>query len=163
MPLEDRDIFLAIYDRFADQPIEFIMEQFEKAKRLNMDIEKRIGANPFETTQDECAECAPVVEDIIVEPVEAPKKRYTRRSLKVKPEDSITDTEIFCCICGEPRQSLTAKHLGMHGISVEDYKKLCGFAPDQPLMSRKRLAKSKEIIKRAQKARLDKKAAQAED
>ena len=41
MPLEDRDIFTAIFAKYSDQPIEFVMEQYEKAKLLNMAIEKR--------------------------------------------------------------------------------------------------------------------------
>ncbi len=158
MALEDRDIFAAICSRCSDQPIEFIMEQYEKAKRINMDIEKRIDNGD---TVEESPECALTAAEII-EKVESPKKKYTRRKLKVKPQDSITDDAIFCCICGEERQSLTQKHLACHDISVEDYKKLCGYSPDQPLMSNRRLARSREIIGRAQKARIDKRRAQAE-
>lgn len=158
MALEDRDIFAAICNRCSDQPIEFIMEQYEKAKRLNMDIEKRIGNG---NTAENAPECDVAAAEIIEE-VEPPKKKYTRRMLKVKPQDSITDDAIFCCICGEERQSLTQKHLACHDISVEDYKKLCGYSPDQPLMSNRRLARSREIIGRAQKARIDKRRAQGE-
>ena len=32
MALEDKDIFNAIFNKYSDQPIEFIMEQYEKAK-----------------------------------------------------------------------------------------------------------------------------------
>ena len=42
MALEDRDIFTAIFAKYSDQPIEFVMEQYEKAKLLNMAIEKRL-------------------------------------------------------------------------------------------------------------------------
>lgn len=155
MALDDRDIFLAICERFADQPIEFIMEQYEKAKKLNIGIEKRIGAALND--EPEVAQSPDIiVEEEVIEPLPAPKKRYTKRSLKVKPQDAITDDVIYCCICGEARQSLTVKHLAAHDISVEEYKKLCGYSPDTALMSHKRLEKSKEIIRRAQKARLDK-------
>ena len=34
MALEDKDIFNAIFNKYSDQPIEFIMEQYEKAKIL---------------------------------------------------------------------------------------------------------------------------------
>ena len=44
MALEDKDIFNAIFNKYSDQPIEFIMEQYEKAKVLNMAIERRINA-----------------------------------------------------------------------------------------------------------------------
>lgn len=162
MPLEDRDIFLAICERFADQPIEFVMEQYEKAKLINIAIEQRIGTSTasVETPREEPVV---IVEEEMEEPAAKAKKKYTRRMLKVKPQDAITDTDIFCCICGEKRQNLTARHLANHDITVEEYKKLCGYPADMPLMSRKRLAKSKEIIKRAQKARLDKKASMSED
>ena len=36
MALEDKDIFNAIFNKYSDQPIEFIMEQYEKAKSLNI-------------------------------------------------------------------------------------------------------------------------------
>lgn len=158
MALEDKDIFAAICSRCSDQPIEFIMEQYEKAKRLNMDIEKRIGNGDTAENAPECDVAASETK----EEAAPPKKKYTRRMLKVKPQDSITDDAIFCCICGEERQSLTQKHLACHDISVEDYKKLCGYSPDQPLMSNRRLARSKEIIARAQQARIDKRRAQGE-
>lgn len=161
MALEDRDIFTAIYERFADQPIEFIMEQYEKAKRMNIEIERRLGQ--VLTTPQQEAEPEAVIEateEVIEQPIPQQKK-YTRRNLKVKPQNSITDDAIICCICGEARQNLTARHLAQHGLTVEEYKKLCGYAPNQPLMSGKRLAKSREIISRAQQARLDKKAAES--
>lgn len=160
MSLDDRDIFTAICNKFPDQPIEFIMAQYEKAKMMNIDIERRVGSAVPEIVAVEVEE--PVeIEEVVDEP--APKKKYTRKKMVVKPEDSITDTDIACCICGQRRQSLTRKHLDTHGISVEEYKKICGFPPDQALMSRKRYTKSLEIIKRAQKKRLEKKAAMAED
>lgn len=79
MALEDRDIFAAICSRCSDQPIEFIMEQYEKAKRINMDIEKRIDNGD---TVEESPECALAAAEII-EKVESPKKKYTRRKLSL--------------------------------------------------------------------------------
>ena len=38
MALEDRDIFTAIFEKYRYQPIEFVMEQYEKEKLLNMAI-----------------------------------------------------------------------------------------------------------------------------
>lgn len=154
MPLEDRDIFLAICEHFADQPIEFLMEQYEKAKKLNMGIEKRISALQNEEAQPVIEEVAVAVEEI---PEEVPqKKKYTKRNLKVKPQDAITEDYIACCICGLQRQSLTSKHIATHGITVEEYKKLCGYPEDQKLMSNKKLEKSRAVIKLAQQHRLDK-------
>lgn len=39
MALEDKDIFNAIFNKYSDQPIEFIMEQYEKAKILRACLE----------------------------------------------------------------------------------------------------------------------------
>lgn len=163
MPLEDKDIFQAVCSLYADKGIDVIMAEYAKAKKINSTIEKRdgLGANAeFNAPEPEIVETVEVIEP---EPVEPPKKRYTKRMLKVKPQDAITEDYIKCCICGEERQSLTAKHLANHEITVEDYKKLCGYPANLPLMSKKRLAKSKEIIARAQQARLDKRAAMSDD
>lgn len=163
MALDDKDIFQAICARYADQPFEFIMAQYEKAKLMNMEIERRTSTMcmPESSPEPEQEEMPEVVE--VAEVVEQPaRKKYTRRQLRVKPQDAITEDVIYCCICGEERQSLTAKHLAQHGITVEDYKKLCGYPANQPLMSGRRLARSKEVIARAQQARMDKKAAEAE-
>lgn len=161
MALEDRDIFRAICERFADQPIEFIMAQYEKARMMNMEIERRsMPPSPMETgpATEETASVVEVVEE------RAPrKKRYTRRSFKVQPEDAITDDAIYCCICGVERQSLTSKHLGTHDLTVEEYKKLCNYPQGTALMSGKHLEKSKAIIAGAQQARLSKKAEKPEN
>lgn len=152
MSLDDKDLFTAIFSRFNDQPIEFVMEQYEKAKRMNHDIEKRLGANAVAEWQS-----ANMPRELPEEQPEAPKqKKYTRRDLVCKPGEAITDAAIICCICGARRQSLTQRHLATHDISVEDYKKLCGYDPDTPLMSRMHHAKSRQIVARAQQARLAK-------
>lgn len=157
MALDDKDIFQAICERYKDQPIEFIMAEYEKARRINMEIEQR-AAPVFQQyvslSQDQTMEDARYSEE-----AEQPKKKYSRRNFVVKAQDAITEDAIYCCICGAQRQTLTSRHLAMHGLSVEDYKKLCGYPQEQALMSGKRLVKSKEIIARAQQARLDKKSA----
>ena len=153
MPLEDKDIFTAICARYSDQPIEFIMEQYEKAKKLNMGIEQRMGSG--------CAAPAAEAEEeevqVEIEEQAAPtkKKRYQRRFLKVKPEEAITRDAIYCCICGKPFKSITSRHLNTHDIDVADYKKLCGYPPEQNLMSEDQLERSRQIIRVAQKSRLD--------
>lgn len=161
MALDDKDIFEAICKLNSGQPIEVIMAQYERAKRMNMDIERRAVASAIPEPEQQPEQVVEVAE--VVEDVAPPKKKYTRRSLRVKPQDAITEDVIYCCICGEERQSLTAKHLATHDITVDEYKKLCGYPMEQPLMSGKRLAKSKEIIARAQQARLDKRASMQDD
>ena len=41
MALDDKDIFAAIFAKHSNQPIEYVMAEYEKAKRLNMEIEKK--------------------------------------------------------------------------------------------------------------------------
>ena len=86
----------------------------------------------------------PVCEQVIIEepmpeaaeaaPSAAPKKKFTKRSLVVRPEEAIGDDVVQCCLCGRGFQNLTAKHLLSHGISVDEYKKLCGYVPEQKLI-----------------------------
>lgn len=152
MALEDKDIFKGVCERFPDKPMEFIMAQYALAKKLNRMIEKDLDSEEEERTEPCECETVEIVEEV------APAKRYTKRSLRVKPQDAITDDSIFCCICGIERQTLSAKHIAAHGLTVEEYKKLCGYPPEQKLMSRRQLAKSREIISKAQQARMEKKA-----
>ena len=42
MALDDKDIFAAIFAKYSNQPTEYVMAEYEKAKRLNMEIEKRL-------------------------------------------------------------------------------------------------------------------------
>ncbi|MDE5832619.1 MAG: MucR family transcriptional regulator, partial [Desulfovibrio sp.] len=154
MPLEDRDIFNAICVRYADQPIEFIMEQYEKAKLLNMGIEQRAGAGRTAPVAEAETEQEEVEIDVDEAPAPVKKKRYQRRFLKVKPEEAITKEAIYCCICGKPFKSITSRHLNIHDINVADYKKLCGYPADQNLMSEDQLARSREVIRVAKKSRL---------
>jgi len=81
-------------------------------------------------------------------------KGYTRRTLKVKPQDAITKDTITCCICGKNMSSINARHLASHnGLTKEGYLKLCGYPADQALMSLNHLAKMKSQVAKAQKAR----------
>ena len=81
------------------------------------------------------------------------KKQYTQADLKFAPATAITDKSITCCLCGKQALTLTARHLAHHAISVEDYKKLCGYEPTQKLMAREYLAKMTDNARRAQEAR----------
>jgi predicted transcriptional regulator len=84
-------------------------------------------------------------------------KGYTKRSLKVKPQDAIKKDTIFCCICGKSMASINARHLASHnGLTKEGYLKLCGYPADQALMSLNHLTKMKAQVQKAQKARMKK-------
>ena len=167
MALEDKDIFNAIFNKYSDQPIEFIMEQYEKAKILNMAIERRINAQaeqPVKVEEAAPAALPPVDEPLPVEeekkPAPAPKKIITKADLVFNPAEAITDNTITCCLCGKAACSLTSRHLANHGINVEEYKYLCGYPSEQKLMSRNFEAKMRRNVQRAQQARKEKRRAE---
>ena len=79
---------------------------------------------------------------------------YTRRNLKVKPQDAIKKDAITCCICGKSMTSINTRHLASHnGLTKEGYVKLCGSPADQVLMSLNHLANMRTQVGKAQKAR----------
>jgi predicted transcriptional regulator len=81
-------------------------------------------------------------------------KGYTRRSLKVKPQDASKKDSITCCICGKSLNSINARHLASHnGLTKEGYIKLCDYPKDQVLMSLNHLTKMQAQVRKAQKAR----------
>lgn len=63
------------------------------------------------------------------------------------------DDIIKCCLCGYEHFSLTLRHFATHGISVAEYKKLCGYAPEQKLMSNNHVEKVRDNVMKVQKAR----------
>ncbi|HJA77372.1 MAG TPA: MucR family transcriptional regulator [Candidatus Desulfovibrio gallistercoris] len=156
MALEDKDILNAVFNRFSDQPVEFIMAQYEIAKRMNMDIERRLSE------RQACEAGEPLPESVTKTAApeeekaqEAPKSRKPDAGdLVCKPEEAITDAYIKCCLCGKESSSLTSRHLAQHGISVEEYKQLCGYAEDQKLMSGNFERKMRHNVQRAQQARM---------
>ena len=102
----------------------------------------------------EDAEQAPEVKESLT-------KGYTRRSLKVKPQDAIQKDTIACCICGKSMVSINARHLASHkGLTKEGYLKLCGYPANQVLMSLSHLKKMQAQVVKAQNAREKKQAAQ---
>ena len=79
---------------------------------------------------------------------------FTRRSLKVKPQDAIKKDSITCCICGKSMNSINARHLASHnGLTKEGYLKLCDYPAGQVLMSQSHLLKMQNQVRKAQKAR----------
>nr|WP_294508880.1 MucR family transcriptional regulator [uncultured Bilophila sp.] len=79
-----------------------------------------------------------------------------------KPEEAIGDNTVQCCICGKAFQNLSAKHIQDHELTVEEYKKLCGYGREQKLISRNLLAKLQENVQKAQEARCRRPQATAE-
>jgi predicted transcriptional regulator len=65
------------------------------------------------------------------------------------PKDSIQADKIVCLECGSEMRQLTAKHLGMHGLSSREYKRKWGFPMAQPLAAKSLTkARSKAAKKR---------------
>lgn len=156
MALDDKDIFTAIFNKFSDQPIEFVMAQYEKAKILNMEIERRRSQMPEVELLAPLADMPDMESTAEDMQVEVPKKKkLTKKDLLFKPEEAITEDSIKCCLCGKEGSSLTSRHLALHDISVEEYKKLCGYEPGQKLMSRNFELKMLHNVQRAQQARMN--------
>ncbi len=150
--ITDAEILKLVMDRYPEQNTQFIIEQFAALKAGIIQANNKLAVRDANSTEPlEIQVSEPEVASAEEQPVEqeAPKKKYSKRDLKVKPVDSITDTSIKCCLCGREFSSLTSRHLATHEISVDDYKKLCGFAPDQPLMSKEQYMKMKKNIEKA--------------
>lgn len=152
MAIEDKDLLKIICERYPDQPLSYVMEQFKQAKAMYIGIEQTFNA-PASKPEKVQPESEEVPVEAEATPEAPKKKRITRRNLVCKPEDAIADDTITCCVCGRKMQSVTSKHLDTHGMSVEEYKKLCGYAPEQKLMSNSYAAKMVANIKAAQEAR----------
>lgn len=56
--------------------------------------------------------------------------------LKIDPLGAIQENNIVCCVCGEAKKALTAPHLAKHGLTVAEYRALCGYDSMQPLVAR---------------------------
>ena len=93
MALEDKDLFEAIFKKYGNQSIDFVMEQYEKAKLLNMAIEKRIlEQNKFiipVRTVDNLSQEQKVHanQEAILQ-----KKSYSKEDFVCVPENAIQDT-----------------------------------------------------------------------
>lgn len=85
--------------------------------------------------------------------VQAQKKKKYQHHLVMSPEKTINFDIVQCCLCGQKFQSLTTNHLLSHGISVDEYKKLCGYAPKQKLICGNLLKKLWENAQKARRAR----------
>ena len=124
--ISDAELLKLVMERYPEQPTPFIIEQFTVLKAGLIQANNKLAAMDMEE---------PVCEQVIIEepmpeaaeaaPSAAPKKKFTKRSLVVRPEEAIGDDVVQCCLCGRGFQNLTAKHLLSHGISVDEYKKLC--------------------------------------
>ena len=141
MMISDAELLKLVMDRYPEQPAQFLIEKFTVMKAGLIQANNKLGGMDSEALSESLC-CA---ED-------------TRRNLVVKPEEAISEQEIACCICGKTFQNLTTKHIQSHDLTVEEYKKLCGYGPEQKLISSKLLNKLQANVLKAQQAREKKKA-----
>lgn len=147
--ITDKDLLQMVMQKHPDQDVDFIVNQFSVYKQ------KLSGLHVYATNAEECQqdENTPTAE-ATPEVKERTKKRYTKRDLKTKPLEAITEDSITCCLCGKVCQNLTASHLMKeHGLTPEEYKKLCGYEPNTVLMSGKNLLRVQHAVANAQAAR----------
>lgn len=150
--ISDAELLKLVMDRYPEQPTSFVIDQFAALKAGLIQANNKLALMGMEELAAEQCACA---DENAPEAAEAPapKKKYTKRSLVMKPEEAIGEEQVQCCLCGRAFQNLTAKHLLSHGMTVEEYKKLCGYAPDQKLISHNLLGRLQENVQKAQRSR----------
>ena len=104
MMISDAELLKLVMDRYPEQPAQFLIEQFTVMKAGLIQANNKLAGMDSEALSESlcCAEDAQK-EETVSEP-SAPKKKYTRRNLVVKPEEAISEQEIACCICGKTFQ-----------------------------------------------------------
>ena len=71
--------------------------------------------------------------------------------LACNPAEAIGESSITCCICGKRFATLTRRHVEKHGLTIDEYRKICGYKKTLAL-SCKRLARARR--KKMQEMRL---------
>ena len=152
--ITDTELLKLVMERYPEQPSALIIEQFTVLKAGLIQANNKLAVLDMDEAVAEPADIEESVQEPANEPVaSAPRKKFTRRNLVVHPEEAIGEASVQCCLCGRAFQNLTAKHLLSHGISAEDYKKLCGYAPEQKLICGNLLEKLQENVQKAQCSR----------
>ena len=101
MMISDAELLKLVMDRYPEQPVPFLIEQFTLMKAGLIQANNKLAGMDSEALSESlCCEEEVQKEKNDSEP-SAPKKKYTRRNLVVKPEEAISEQEIACCICGK--------------------------------------------------------------
>mgnify|MGYP000407738853 CR=1 FL=1 len=150
--ISDAELLKLVMDRYPEQPSAFIIEQFAIFKAGLIQANNKLAVIDVEESATDTVSTESS-EQVSTPETETPKKKFTKRNLVAKPEEAITAESVQCCICGKTFQNLTAKHLLTHGISVDEYKKLCGYTPEQKLICSNLLEKLQENVQKAQRSR----------
>ena len=141
--ISDGELFKLLINKYPKEPIPFIVEQFMIFKFCLIQAEKKMDSLSIEKATQQ-----PIrLED------QAQKNKKYQYHLVMNPERAINVDIVQCCLCGRKFQSLTANHLLSHGISVDEYKILCGYAPTQKLICGNLLKKLRENAQKARRTR----------
>ena len=87
--ISDAQLLKLVMERYPEQPTPFIIEQFTVLKAGLIQANNKLAAMDMEEPMPEAAEAAPSA---------APKKKFTKRSLVVRPEEAIGDDVVQCCL-----------------------------------------------------------------
>lgn len=139
MPITDEALLKMMFDKHEGQPIEFIMEEYGKAKRRYLEIEQELAqGTPTKMIEVERVEEPKKLEqgDKAVSKKERVEKHYTKDDLVSDPAEAIHDDYIVCCLCNKHFNTLGNHISSKHQIWSESYKKLCGYPSDLLLMSK---------------------------
>ena len=159
MALDENIIFKTIFSKHGDKSIEFVMQEVAKAKNAYAKAQQDFADMENIPVDSPPAE-SPAVDEKPVERAEHQSvRRLTKRSLKYPPETAIGDEIVTCCICGAQLKFISTTHLKMHGTTPQQYRKICGYSPKVPLMSKNYYKKMQETIAKAQQGRAKKNAA----
>lgn len=110
--ITDAELLKLVMDRFPEADTDGIVEQFSllKVGLLQANAKLAVGDAGQQGVEEQSISAT--------DEAPAPKKRYTRRSLVVKPEEAIGDDTVQCCICGKAFQNLNTKHIQNHKLEV---------------------------------------------
>jgi predicted transcriptional regulator len=83
-------------------------------------------------------------EGMLLEQVKASEETTAQQMAapEIDPQKSIQNDKIVCLECGKEMRQLTVRHLGIHGLSLKEYKQKYGFPLKTPL-SAKSLTKAR--------------------
>ena len=145
--ISDTELLRMLMEKYPSHDAAFIMGEFVTYKKMLSTAEAEVAPNTEES--------APVVE---TPASPAPVKKLTKRQIKGDPATAITQTNITCCVCGKEFKRLSAAHLASHGTTPEEYRRLCGYEPNTPLMGKIVYNSLMKAVKSAQEARVRKRA-----
>ena len=161
-------------DKYQDKDPDQVLAIVEKFRLGLVNIEDRaLNRVPEKVIDAEYTQVKAIEAEKPLDPAQrmAYLKAKYKGKWKVGPKKCIEEDKIFCAICRESFKTLTSKHLAQHdGMTSDEYKELCGYSKDTPLMATKVLEDFRERMKKGgttyesrQKTVAAKKASKAEE